>query len=169
MVSYSLVFRYGLARFIKDARSAGFSGLILPDLPLPEAETIVRQVQHGGLETILLVAPSTSAPRRAEIASLCSGFIYYLSVSGITGERDRLPEDLETNLRELRGVTDVPICVGFGVHTREQVQQLHGFADGAIVGTAFVRRMKQHLHEGPNAIAAALEEYCRILLGSSPG
>jgi tryptophan synthase alpha chain len=163
MISYSIVFRFGVERFVAAAKSAGLDGLILPDLPPPEAQRICEMVRAGGLDTILLVAPTTAKERRAEIARLCSGFIYYLSVSGITGEREKLPADLANNLREMRSVTDKPLCVGFGIHRREQVQQLAGLAEGVIVGTAVVKRMQQHIHEGPAAIARAVEQYVREL------
>src|SRR5204862_4076489 len=143
MVSYSIVFRYGAERYFADAKAAGFDGLILPDLPPPEAEAICEKVRKAGLDTILLIAPTTSHQRRKEIARLCSGFIYYLSVSGITGERQRLPEDLANQLKQLRQVSDRPICVGFGISRREHVGQLQGLADGAIVGSAIVRRIKE--------------------------
>ena len=164
MVSYSIVFRYGLDRFLKDAKDAGFSGLILPDLPPPEAEAVCGKVRSAGLDTVLLVAPTTTPERRKEIARLSSGFIYYLSISGITGERDRLPEDLEQNVRQLKSLTDTPVCVGFGINKPQHVKQLAGVADGAIVGSAFVRRAREHLDEGPQAIADATAQYCRELL-----
>lgn len=163
MVSYSIFFRYGVERFTAEAKAAGFDGLILPDLPPPEAQNVCGQVQAGGLDTILLVSPTTAPARRAEIARLCSGFVYYLSVAGITGERDKLPADLEENVRQLRAVSAVPVCVGFGISKPEHVRQLAAVADGAIIGSAFVRRMKQHESEGPEAIAAAAATYCREL------
>ena len=165
MLSYSIVYRYGVERFARDARQHGFSGLILPDLPPPEAQKVCDVVSAQGLDNILLVAPTTSRDRRAEIANLCGGFVYYLSLSGITGERDRLPDDLERNVRELKSLTDVPVCVGFGIHRPEHVAQLKGVADGAIVGSAFVRRVKQHLNDGPEMIARITGDYCRELLG----
>jgi tryptophan synthase alpha chain len=164
MVSYSVVFRYGLARFLTNAKMAGFDGLILPDLPPPEAQSVCGQVQAAGLDTTLLIAPTTAPQRRGEIASLSSGFIYYLSVSGITGERQALPQDLADNVRQLKQLTDRPVCVGFGVSKPEHVQQLAQVADGAIVGTAVVRRMRDHLSEGPAAIAGAVGGYCKELL-----
>lgn len=164
MVSYSIVYRYNLERFLNDAKNAGFDGLIVPDLPPPEAQNVTDKVRAAGLDTILLIAPTTAPERRAEVARLCSGFVYYLSVAGITGERDKLPPDLEANLRQLRTITRTPICVGFGVSKPQHVAQLSGLADGAIVGSAIVRRMQQHAHEGPSGIAAAVEDYCRELL-----
>jgi tryptophan synthase alpha chain len=169
MVSYSIVFRYGVHRFANDAKIAGFDGLILPDLPPPEAQTICQTIWAAGLETILLVAPTTAPARRAEIARLCTGFVYYLSVSGITGERTQLPADLADNVIELKKSTDLPVCVGFGISTAAHVSQLSQIADGAIVGSAIVKRMKQHLSEGPQAIAGSVGEYCRALLGGNFG
>ena len=164
MVSYSIVFRYGVPRFVAAAKRAGFDGLILPDLPPPEAQRVCDTVRAGGLETTLLVAPTTTPQRRREIAELSSGFVYYLSVSGITGERDRLPDDLVANVRQLRKITDRPICVGFGISRPEHVAQLQGEADGAIVGSAYVKRMKPRLSEGPDALAHVAENYTHELL-----
>lgn len=166
MVSYSIVFRTGIERFTTDAREAGFSGLILPDVPPPEADSICRRIWADGLDTTLLIAPTTSPARRAEIAELCTGFIYYLSVSGITGERSALPTDVASNLQQIRQLTDKPLCVGFGISTPEHVRQLRGNADGAIVGSAFVRRMKQALADNA-VIPDIIETYCRELLAGS--
>jgi tryptophan synthase alpha chain len=164
MVSYSVVFRYGTEKFIAEAAAAGFSGLILPDLPPPEAQAVCAKVRSGGLDTILLVSPTTSPQRRREVADLCSGFIYYLSVAGITGERDKLPPDLAENLRQLRQSTPKPVCVGFGISRPEHVRQLAGLADGAIVGSGFVRRIKEHFDKPAGEIGRAAEEYARQLL-----
>ncbi|MDB5324654.1 MAG: Tryptophan synthase alpha chain [Phycisphaerales bacterium] len=159
MVSYSIVYRYGLDRFVKDAKSSGFGGLLLPDLPPPEAEYVCDKIRAGGLDTVLLISPSTTAARRAKIANLCSGFVYYLSLAGTTGERDKLPIGLEENVRQIKELTDTPVCVGFGISKPEHMKQLSAVADGAIVGTAFVRRVK----DAPDA-AVAVESYARELL-----
>ena len=164
MVSYSIVFRYGVEKFARDARAAGFDGLIIPDLPPPEAQRVTGLIRSAGLDTILLVAPTTAPERRGEIASLSSGFVYYLSVAGITGERDQLPADLAGSVKQLKSMTKVPVCVGFGVHQARQVKQLAEVADGAIVGTAYVRRMKQILDHSPEEIATAVGRYTRELL-----
>ena len=169
MVSYSIVFRYGVDRFVTEAKRAGFDGLILPDLPPPEAESICRRAQAGGLDTILLVAPTTTPNRREEIARLSSGFIYYLSVSGITGERDRLPQDLAANVKQLKSLTDTPVCVGFGISRPEHVRELQGVADGAIVGSAYVKRMKAHLSAGPATVAREVGALTAELLSAVRG
>jgi tryptophan synthase alpha chain len=165
MLSYSIVFRYGLDAFLRDAKSAGFSGLIIPDLPPPEAQAVCDKIWAVGLDTVLLIAPTTAPDRRKQIADLSSGFVYYLSVSGITGERDQLPADLSKNVWELRALTRRPICVGFGIHKPQHLARLTGLADGAIVGSAYVRRMKDNLAEGPEKIGRLLEQYTRELVG----
>ena len=159
MVSYSIVYRYGLDRFVKSAKDAGFDGLILPDLPPPEAEYVCDKVQSGGLDTVLLISPSTTPARRKTIVKLSSGFVYYLSLAGITGERDTLPAGLDDNVRQIKELTDTPVCVGFGISKSEHMKQLSAVADGAIVGTAFVRRVK-----GAPDAAVAVESYARELL-----
>jgi tryptophan synthase alpha chain len=172
MLSYSMVFRHGTEQFCKAAKAAGFSALILPDLPPPEAQRICGMVRDCGLDTILLVAPTTPTHRRKEIVKLCSGFVYYLSVSGITGERDRLPADLGKGVTELRGMTDLPICVGFGIHTAAQVADVCKIADAAIVGSAIVKKIRHRidqpgLDQSPQVIAQTVGNYCRELIGST--
>jgi tryptophan synthase alpha chain len=166
MVSYSIVYRYGVEHFAATAKEAGFDGLILPDLPPPEAEAICAKVRAAGLDTILLVAPTTTDARRKEIARLSSGFIYYLSVTGITGERDKLPADLAANVTNLKSLTDRPVCVGFGVSTAQHVAQLATVADGAIVGSAIVKRMTEHKDGGAESIAQHVGAYCKELLAN---
>jgi tryptophan synthase alpha chain len=163
MLSYSIVYRYGLLRFLADARAAGFNGLIVPDLPPPEAEPVCKRTREAGLDSILLIAPTTSHKRKREIVKLCSGFIYYLSVSGITGERDALPADLAPNLVEIRAMSDLPICVGFGIHSRQQIEQLARISDGAVIGSAIVRRMKEAAAQGPAGIAKVAGKYISTL------
>lgn len=164
MVSYSIVFRHGVENFCRDARSSGFDGLIIPDLPPPEAQNVCGIIRAAGLDTILLIAPTTAPDRRKEIANLCSGFVYYLSVSGITGERTSLPADLIDNVARLKQVSQCPVCVGFGVSTPQHVRMLAGVADGAIVGSALVKRIQQHARNGRDAVIQACEAYCRELL-----
>jgi tryptophan synthase alpha chain len=164
MVSYSIVFRYGQERFFADLSTHGFDGVIIPDLPPPEAQSVCKKVRSAGLETILLVSPSTPPQRRKEIVELCTGFVYYLSVAGITGERTSLPSDLAANLSEIKSLTETPVCVGFGVSSAEHVAQLAGHADGAIVGSAYVRKMSQSKDQTPAGLARLLGEYTHDLL-----
>lgn len=171
MVSYSIPFRYGLDRFLAEAKQAGFDGVIFPDLPPPEGGPVGEKIKAAGLEHTLLIAPTTAPARRKTIADLCSGFVYYMSLSGITGERDKLPPDVEQNVRQIKSLTDRPVCVGFGISKPEHLAQLAGVADGAIVGSAIVKRITQLLAgasgqstPGPAEISRNVAAYCRELL-----
>ncbi len=164
MVSYSIVYRYGLERFVSTAKSSGFDALIIPDLPPPEAQRVCDVIRGGGLDTVLLVAPTTTIERRREIARLCSGFVYYLSLSGVTGERENLPADLADGIRQLKGLTDRPICVGFGISKPRHLAQLQGLADGAIVGSAFVKVVNANPGRSPKDLASLSAAYARELL-----
>jgi tryptophan synthase alpha chain len=143
MVSYTLIHRRGPAEFLRQAQTAGLSGLIVPDLPVEESDGLARQAADREFKLIQLVTPTTPRDRAVRIAKQSTGFLYYVSVAGITGERDRLPEELIEQLRWLRGQTNLPICVGFGISKPEHVRTLREVADGIIVGSALVRRLEQ--------------------------
>jgi tryptophan synthase alpha chain len=143
MVSYSLIHRRGPEAFLKAAKIAGMSGLIVPDLVADEADTFANLCKEADLKLILLVTPTTSEERAKQIVSLCTGFVYCVSVVGITGERDKLPAELTGQLAKLRTMTDLPLCVGFGVSRPEHVVHLKDIADGIIVGSAIVKKMEQ--------------------------
>src|ERR1043166_202396 len=143
MVSYSLVHHRDPERFIAQAKAAGFSGAIVPDLPVDEAEELAKLAASAAFKLILLVTPTTPRQRAKRIAQLSTGFLYCVSVVGITGERAVLPADLTDQLRWLRTQTDLPLCVGFGISKPEHVRALRDFADGIIVGSALVRRLEE--------------------------
>ncbi len=159
MVSYSLVFRHGPALFIEHAKKAGLSGAIVPDLTAEEADDFAKLARDNDFKLILLVTPTTPPKRAERIVKLCTGFLYCVSVVGITGERDRLPETLHGQLRQLRAMTDLPLCVGFGVSKPEQVRELRDIADGVIVGSALVRK----LENARGAPAQAADEIVRTV------
>lgn len=142
MVSYSLIFRYGTEEFIDGARTAGISGLIVPDFPGDEAGPFAKQVQAAGLDTVQLVAPTTPTDRVKKIVQSASGFLYCISVAGTTGVRQELPPELAQQLDELRTQTDLPLAVGFGISRPEQVDVLRGKANGVIIGSAIVRQLE---------------------------
>lgn len=142
MVSYAIVFRHGPERFLREARAAGFSGLIIPDLPGDEAEEMFTLTQSQGLDLVQLVAPTTPPQRVKQIIKSCSGFVYCIAVSGTTGERSQVRDSLLDQLRWLRQETTLPLAVGFGISQPEHVQSLKGLADGAIVGSAIVRQLQ---------------------------
>jgi tryptophan synthase alpha chain len=142
MISFTLVQRRGAAAFLEQAQTAGLSGAIVPDLPIDEADELARLAADRDFKLIHLVTPTTPRDRAVRIARSSTGFLYYVSVTGITGERDRLPEELTDQLRWLRGQTDLPICVGFGISNPEQVRRLRDVADGIIVASVLVRRLE---------------------------
>jgi tryptophan synthase alpha chain len=143
MVSFSLVHHRGPARFVSEAREAGFSGAIVPDLPIDEADELARIAAEQDFKLIHLVTPTTPRERALRIARASTGFLYCVSVVGITGVRQQLPPQLLDQLRWLRTQTDLPLCVGFGISTAEHVHTLRDHADGIIVGSALVGKLAE--------------------------
>jgi tryptophan synthase alpha chain len=159
MVSVSIVDRTGVARFCADAAAAGFDGLIVPDIDLDEAPALRAACDAHGLACTFLVSPTSGEARIARIAGLCSGFVYALARVGITGERSEAPA-VAPVVGQIRRHTDLPIAAGFGISTRDHVQAVLAHADGAIVGSAIVRRMREAIAAGrsPEEAAVALVE-----------
>jgi tryptophan synthase alpha chain len=142
MASYSLMFRKGPAAFIDAAKGAGLSGVIVPDLPVEEAGELSKLAVDRDFKIVLLVTPTTSPERAEKVLKACGGFVYVVSVVGITGIRDRLPAGLRELLARLRSMTDLPLCVGFGVSKPEHARELKEIADGVIVGSAIVKQLE---------------------------
>jgi tryptophan synthase alpha chain len=141
MVAYAIIFRMGPEKFARDAEGAGFSGLIVPDLPADEAAEMVALSRANHLDLIQLISPTTTQVRTKRILETASGFIYCISVAGTTGVRDRLPAELSNQLKWLKTQTRLPLAVGFGISRADQVESLRGLADGVIVGSALVRHI----------------------------
>lgn len=141
MVSYSIMLRLGIETYVRRAVAAGYSGAIVPDLLVEEAEEAAQICRAHDFSLIQLVTPTTPRDRQLRIAELSTGFLYVVSVTGITGERRELPASLLENVGWLREQTELPICIGFGISGPDQVRQLAPVADGLIVGSAFVRRI----------------------------
>ena len=139
MGSYSLVFRRGIDRFVADAVAAGLAGLVVPDLPLEESDDLDAACRTAGLALVRLVTPTTPPDRAEMIARKSTGFLYCVSVAGVTGARTSLPAGLVERVNWLRARTDVPILVGFGVSEPEQARAVAAAADGVIIGSALVR------------------------------
>ena len=141
MVSYAIVHRVGLQNYVERAQAAGVAGTIVPDLPIDEAEKMSRVCQRMDFSLIQLVTPTTPQKRALQIAETSTGFLYYVSVTGITGERTQLPPELIDAVGWLREQVSLPICIGFGISQPEHVKLLSPVADGLIVGSALVRRI----------------------------
>jgi tryptophan synthase alpha chain len=146
MVSYAIIHRIGAERYLNDAATAGLDGLIVPDLPVEESAALMEKATRRNLKLIQLITPTTPRERAIEITRSTTGFIYYVSVAGITGERQTLPTDLVETVGWLRDQTELPICVGFGISGPDQVRQLAPVADGLIVGSAIVRRLAEAIN-----------------------
>lgn len=149
MLSYAIVFRQGIVPFVTQAANAGFSGLIVPDLPSEECDELHQACRAAGISLIQLITPTTDRQRIPEILARASGFIYYVSVAGVTGTRSELPTNLIENLAWLKQQTSLPICVGFGISGPEQVRAIAPYADGLIVGSAIVKRIEQAWQTAP--------------------
>ncbi len=159
MASYSLVFRRGIDRFVADAVAAGLAGFVVPDLPVEESDDLDGACRAAGLALVRLVTPTTPPVRAAAIAAKSTGFLYCVSVAGVTGARTELPAGLIDRVKWLRTQTDVPILVGFGISAADQVKAVCEVADGAIVGSALVRLVAEQAAAGPAALSAAVEKF----------
>lgn len=139
MTYYNPLFAYGIQRFVDDAVASGIDGLIVPDMPPEESEELESACRNAGLATIYLLAPTSTEDRIRFVASHCTGFIYMVSVIGITGARTELPPDLAEFVTRVRRQTKLPLAVGFGIGTGAQAAAVAGIADGVIVGSALVK------------------------------
>lgn len=163
MASFSLVFRKGPEVFLNKAAAAGFDGAIIPDLPVEEADDLRELGRRRNFKIIQLIAPTTTTERAKRIASQCDGFIYYVSVTGITGERKELPTDLPERVAALKQITETPVCIGFGVAKPSHVALLRPVADGVIVGSAIVRQCAE-LRPRDDAGIARIADFVATLL-----
>jgi tryptophan synthase alpha chain len=169
MVSYAIIYRHGLESYVKQAQAAGVAGAIVPDLPVEESAMFAEVCRRRDFSLIRLIAPTTPRDRALRIAEHTTGFVYYVSVTGITGERSEFPREVVDSVAWLRERIALPVCVGFGISRPEHVRMLAPVADGLSVGSAIVRHLaeaatqprRQVLNQLGNYVAelvAALEE-----------
>lgn len=163
MTYYNLVSHYGLRKFVKEAKQSGADGVIIPDLPPEEAEELTALAKKEDFATIFLAAPTSTKPRLKKIAVKSKGFIYYVSLTGVTGARERLPQDILDHVRSLKRITKKPVCVGFGVSKPAQARRISQLADGVIVGSAIIRVIeknigKRDLYKKVSRFASSLEK-----------
>lgn len=141
---YNPIYKYGICQFVKDANFVGVDGVIIPDLPPEEAEELKKEADAKNLATIFLLAPTSTTKRIRLISRASTGFIYYVSLTGITGMRDKLEPTIKKAIRQVRLITNKPVGIGFGISTKEHVHQVTSIADAAIVGSAIVNLIAKH-------------------------
>ena len=163
---YNPIYSYGVERFLSDARSAGVDGLIVVDLPPEEDEELCVPALKAGLNFIRLATPTTDDKRLPTVLQNTSGFVYYVSVLGITGTKSAAEAEVKQAIGRLRRHTDLPIAVGFGIRTAEKVTEIASTADASVVGSAIVSRIAEDLDENgrPSArLVDSIHEYVREL------
>jgi tryptophan synthase alpha chain len=143
MTYYNPVFKYGDEAFMRDAADAGVDGLIVPDLPPDEAGEFMKHARHFGIDTIFLLAPTSTPERLRVVAKASRGFIYYVSITGITGSRLTVDDTLKESIGEAKRESGKPVALGFGVSTPDEAREVAKLADGVIVGSAIVRRAEE--------------------------
>jgi len=163
MTYYNLIFHYGEERFVKDATAAGLDGIILPDLPPEEAGTLIPLAKKAGLDTIFLLAPTSTDDRIKAVSRVSQGFIYYVSLTGVTGSHVGLQQAaIKSSLDRIKAQTDKPVAVGFGIATADQAAQVAmSGADGVIVGSALVKVIEENA--GSPDLAAKAAEFVKAL------
>jgi tryptophan synthase alpha chain len=166
MLSYAIVFRHGPQRYVAEAKAAGIAGAIVPDLPVEEAGPLAEICRREDFSLIQLVTPTTPRDRALRIAERTTGFIYYVSVTGITGERTALPPEIIDNVGWLRRQTPLPICIGFGISRPEHVRMLAPVADGLIVGSAIVRHIAETAAKPREQVLDEIGDYAAELLAA---
>jgi len=167
MASYSLIYRRGIDRFVADAKAAGLTGFVVPDLPIEESDQLDAACRQAGLALVRLVTPTTPPERAEAIARKSTGFLYCVSVAGVTGARTDLPAGLIERVQWLRTKTDVPILVGFGISSPEQARAVAAVADGVIVGSAVVRHLAEAANQPREAFLRGLEGYVADLVATT--
>jgi tryptophan synthase alpha chain len=159
------IYRYGFERFHRDAEAAGVDGLLILDLPPDEDAQNAELSQHTGLKRIRLIAPTTPNARIAQLTAGASGFIYYVSREGVTGERAEVADSMAERVSAIRATTSLPIAVGFGISSPEHVRQVAQHADGIVVGSAIVKRVAE-FGKSPELLAQ-LTEFVRPLAAAA--
>ena len=172
---YNPFFKYGLERIVKDAAEAGADGFLIVDLPPEEVGEFKIHTDKAGMDIVFLLAPTSTSDRIGLVAENASGFVYLVSVTGVTGERPEMNYSLEGLTDEIRQTTGLPVGIGFGISSPEQVKGLSGYADAVIVGSAIVRIIEQYGSEKEKLLnelsgfVGSLSAACGRNNGAAPG
>jgi tryptophan synthase alpha chain len=164
---YNPIYNYGVLDFIKRAKQAGVDGVIVPDLIPEEADEFISVSRKYDLNTIFLVAPTSSAERLKLIISKSTGFIYYVSLTGVTGARQVIAEGVKGHVQRIKRDSSKPVCVGFGVSTPSQVKALSAYSDGVIVGSAIIKVLEKNIRDKSKAVKEAISFVKKMRKGLS--
>jgi tryptophan synthase alpha chain len=163
--AYNPIFHLGEAAFVRESQVAGIDGLLVPDLPPEEGQTLQTLCVEAGLALVYLVAPTTTPARAKKIAAATTGFVYCIALKGVTGARTGLPAELKGQIRGLRKLTDKPLAVGFGVSEPDQARAIAGFADGVIIGSQLVKLIGET--PGDPGRRARIRDYARSMVAAA--
>jgi tryptophan synthase alpha chain len=164
---YNPIHAYGTARFARDVAAAGVDGLIVVDLPVEEDEVLRAPAKAQGVDVIRFVTPTTDAARLARVLDGAGGYLYYVSVAGVTGTKSAPEEAVRAAMARVRAATSLPCTVGFGIRTPQQAEDIARLADGVVVGSAIVSKIADNLGKPRAAIVAEVLDLVRALAGST--
>jgi tryptophan synthase alpha chain len=161
---YNPILSYGLERFAQKAKLCGLDGIIVPDLSLEEEKELRKYLNKFGVYLINFLAPTTDLSRIKHVAKQSRGFIYYVSVTGVTGAREKLAAGILNRMSYLKRLVKIPLCVGFGISTKEQFKEIAKFSDGAIIGSAIIRKIKENI--GKRDLVAKVVNFTKGIIPS---
>lgn len=167
MISQSILYKKGCEAFIKNAVDAGIDGATVPDLPIEEAEDIIETGKKEGFNIVCFIAPTTTESRMGMIVKESRGFLYFISVVGITGSKNDLSDDVSKHIQSIKNVTSLPVALGFGISTPEQARMAGKIADGVIVGTAIVREIERYSGQDDKLLVEEVGKFVGELVNST--
>lgn len=166
LMYYNLVYQYGIEKFFADFAKAGVNSVLIADLSIDDSDEVYGPAQKAGLETVFMITPNTEIERAKKIAAKCTGFIYTVSLLGVTGGREKLSDMVKPLINRLKSITDVPVCVGFGVSTPQHAADLaKAGADGVIIGSKIVKIIEENLSD-KKSIPAKISDFIKQVVGS---
>ncbi|MDB4826243.1 tryptophan synthase subunit alpha [Gammaproteobacteria bacterium] len=160
---FNPIYQYGTTQFVNDAASAGVDGLIMVDLPPEEDDELCDPARTAGLHWIRLVTPTTNKDRLSDVLANSSGFVYYVSIAGITGTQSAGAASIEKAVHQIKTKSDLPVAVGFGIKTREQVKEIGNIAEGVVVGSVIVNEIEQNLDANGQPKAGLVESVISLV------
>jgi len=167
MISQSILFKCGHKEFVKKAVSAGLDGATIPDLPIEEAEDIIEMGGVEDFKVACFIAPTTTDDRVDLIIKRSQGFLYYISVVGITGSKNKLNEGITSSIQKIKNTTSLPVALGFGISTPEQARMAGGIADGVIVGSAIVKEIEKRINQDCSVLVNEVGVFVGELIAST--